>query len=91
MRGEGKAMTRLMVTIGLMLAPAGLQAQGLPVDFDADFFENQAPRQEVEPAAIPAHAETAPPRDAVRYGERQVMIERATAREPRIAKTSSGS
>jgi len=83
-------MTRLMVTIGLMLAPTGLQAQGLPIDFDADFFENQAPRQQIEPAAVPTHAETVPPRAAVRYGERQVMIERATAREPRIAKTPTG-
>lgn len=69
-------MKKLALIIGLALAPTGLGAQGLPVDFDADFFENQSPRQDIEPPAVGRIATATSAHRAVRYGEQTVAAER---------------
>ena len=56
--------------LGLALAPTMAQAQGLPIDFDADAFEPPAAQVRAQPPAPERLVAVAPSRRAVRYGER---------------------
>jgi hypothetical protein len=74
----GHAMIRLPLTIALLLMPAALAAQGLPVDFDADAME--APDGPA-PIATPTapEADTAPPRPrSVRYSPVKIRLQDGT-------------
>jgi len=67
-------MKRLACIIGLTLAPVGLSAQGLAVDFDADAFETRAPRPETDTPAAPRIVETLPLRRSVRIAGRTILL-----------------
>ena len=56
--------------LGLALAPTMAQAQGLPIDFDADAFEPPAAQVRAQPPVAERLVAAAPLRRAVRYGER---------------------
>ncbi|PCE43734.1 hypothetical protein [Rhizorhabdus dicambivorans] len=86
-------MKKLAVMIGLILAPTGLCAQGLRIDFDADAFDVEAPRQDIEPQAASARTvEAMTPRRSVRYGERLVKVDGTPAARPvHVASAGSGS
>lgn len=72
-------MIRLPLTIALMLIPAALAAQGLPVDFDAEATQ---PRETAVAVATPpaaTEAEAAPPRPrSVRYSPVKIRLQDGT-------------
>lgn len=85
-------MTKFAPLIALMLIPASLHAQGLPLDFDADAFEVQSIRQAAEPAEAPRIVSTPPLRRSVRYGERTLAADPARpAPSPRVTDVRTGS
>lgn len=85
-------MTKLASLIALMLFPAHLHAQGLPLDFDADAFDAPSIRQIAEPAGAPRIVDTPPLRRSVRYGERTVAADPAgPAAPPRATDARTGS
>lgn len=75
-------MKSLALIIGWTLLTAPLCAQGLPVDFDADAFENPAPGQAAEPIAAARIVDTAPLRRSVRYGEHTETADNHSPAQP---------
>jgi len=85
-------MTKLAPLIALMLFPAHLHAQGLPLDFDADAFEVPSVRQASETAEAPRIVSTPPLRRSVRYGECTVAADPAgPAAAARVTEVRTGS
>jgi hypothetical protein len=85
-------MTKLAPLIALMLFPAHLHAQGLPLDFDADAFDVPSVRQAAGPAGAPRIVDAPPLRRSVRYGERTVAADpTGPVAPPRAEEVRTGS
>lgn len=78
-------MLRLALTIGLLLAPVAISAQGLAIGFDPDPFQTCATPAETAAAQGVVEERPVVVHRAVRLGERTITLSAADLRTDRAS------